>query len=127
MLCVNPWTGAPATAAPPTENLGALRPSEDFSTLSLEAGKIGARCDKGLLLIGTPPLGFGRYVLPGNNFHIYDYPLFWANLRPAAEARAASFATPWLLRSNPAHFAFRLTTGEGSRALMSHANPSDSR
>src|SRR3546814_14982530 len=92
MLCVNPCTGAPATAAPPTENLGALRPSEDFSTLSLEAGKIGARCDKGLLLIGPPPLGFGRYVLPGNNFHIYDYALFWANLRADAEARAASFA-----------------------------------
>lgn len=94
MLCVNPLTGAPATAAAPSENLGALRPSEDFATLTLEAGKVGARCDKGLLLIGAPPLGFGRYVLPGNNFHIYDYALFWANLRADAEARAASFAKP---------------------------------
>ncbi len=92
MLCVNPLTGAPDSAAPPSDNLGALRPSEDFSTLTIEAGEIGARCDKGILLIGAPPIGFGRYILPGNNFHVYDYALFWANLRADVEARSSSFA-----------------------------------
>lgn len=93
MLCINPLTGAPGSAAPATTNLGSLKPSEDFLRLTVEPGKIGARCNKGLLLIGQPPLGFGRYMLPGNNFHVYDYALFWANLRVDAEARAAHFAS----------------------------------
>lgn len=92
MLCINPLTGAPASTASADANLGALRPSEDFVSLSLEPGKVGARCDNGLLLIGAPPPGFGRYILPGNNFHVYDYALFWANLRADAEARASAYA-----------------------------------
>lgn len=91
ILCVNPLTGKPGSSAPASANLGALRPSEDFTTLSLEPGRISARCDKGFLLIGGPPVGFGRYLLPGNNFHIYDYALFWANLRADVEARTAGF------------------------------------
>ena len=44
-------------------------------------GAVSARCDaSGLLLIGDPP-ELGPYVLPGNNYHVYDIPLFWANLR----------------------------------------------
>jgi hypothetical protein len=40
---------------------------------------VPARCDdRGLLLIGDPP-ELGSYVLPGNNYHVYDIPLFWAN------------------------------------------------
>ena len=49
---------------------------------TLIARAVPARCDAGtgLLLIGDPPrLGDG--VLPGNNYHVYDIPLFWANLR----------------------------------------------
>lgn len=92
MLCVNPLTGAPGSAAPASANLGALEPSADFLTLTVVPGKVGARCGNGVLLIGAPPTGFGRYVLPGNNFHVYDYALFWANLRADAEARAADFA-----------------------------------
>ena len=41
------------------------------------------------LLGGEPQLG--PYVLPGNNYHVYDYPLFWANLRADAERRVAAF------------------------------------
>jgi hypothetical protein len=94
MLCVNPLTGAPNSSAPPSANIGALKPGADFKTLSLEAGRIGAHCQNGLLLIGQPPLGFGSYVLPGNNFHVYDYALFWANIRADAEARVSNFSRP---------------------------------
>ena len=31
-------------------------------------------------LIGDPP-EMGSYVLPGNNYHVYDIPLFWANTK----------------------------------------------
>jgi hypothetical protein len=30
-------------------------------------------------------------VLPGNNYHVYDYALFWANIRVDAAARLAAF------------------------------------
>ena len=93
MLCINPLTGMPDSAAPSTANLGALRPSADYRSMTIEAGRIGARCTPaGLLSVGAPPIGFGRYVLPGNNFHVYDYALFWANIRADAEARVAAFA-----------------------------------
>lgn len=93
MLCVNPLTGLPGDTAAPAANLGALRPSADYRSMTIEAGRIGARCTAdGLLSIGAPPPGFGHYVLPGNNYHVYDYALFWANIRADAEARAAAFA-----------------------------------
>ena len=89
MLCVNPLTGAPATAAPPAANLGALVPSSDFTGMELKPGAIPARCDpSGLLLIGSPPKGFDRFVMPGNNYHVFDYALFWTNIRADAEGRA---------------------------------------
>lgn len=92
MLCVNPITGAPATAALPGANLGSLVPSDDFMDAELQSGAIPARCDsKGLLLIGGPPKGFGRFVMPGNNYHVFDYALFWANIRADALARTRSF------------------------------------
>ena len=92
MLCVNPLTGAPDTAALPSANLGALVPRADFTGADVEKGRVGARCDdSGLLLIGSPPTGFGSYVLPGGNYHVFDYALFWANIRADAEARTASY------------------------------------
>lgn len=92
MLCVNPLTGTPATAALPAANLGSLVPSADFMTAELKPGTISARCDpSGVLLIGGPPKGFDRFVMPGNNYHVFDYALFWANIRADAAARAKSF------------------------------------
>jgi hypothetical protein len=31
----------------------------------------------------------GPYVFPGNNYHVYDIPLFWMNLRADFEARVS--------------------------------------
>ena len=54
-------------------------------------GRVPARCDtRGFLLIGEPP-ELGGYVLPGNNYHVYDYSLFWANVRADALRRLAAF------------------------------------
>ena len=80
ILCVNPLTGVAGGAAPASANLGTLKPSDDLTRGELVAGAVPARCDKrGLLLIGDPP-ELGPYVLPGNNYHVYDIPLFWRNV-----------------------------------------------
>jgi hypothetical protein len=92
MLCVNPLTGAPGSAAAPATNIGALVPSSDYMRAELKPGTVGARCDgSGFLLIGAPPKGFDRFVMPGNNYHVFDYALFWANIRADAARRGAAF------------------------------------
>ncbi len=92
MLCVNPLTGSAGGAAPAAANRGALVPRPGFDGADLVAGLVPARCSaRGLLLIGPPPGGYGAYVLPGNNYHVFDYALFWANVRADAAARLATF------------------------------------
>ena len=87
MLCVNPLTGAAGGAAPPQANSGTLVPNADLTTASLVTGQVGARCDKGLLLLGGDIPALGPFVLPGNNYHVYDYALFWSAIRQDAERR----------------------------------------
>lgn len=91
MICTNPLTGTADASAPATANLGTLVPSADLSSATLSIGNVPARCgDRGILLIGEGP-DLGPYVLPGNNYHVYDYPLFWANVRADANRRLAAF------------------------------------
>lgn len=90
MLCTNPITGTPDTAAEAKANLGSTIPSADLKTATFRAGAIPARCDKGFLLVGEPPQ-LGPYILPGNNYHVYDYSMFWANIRADAMRRVAAF------------------------------------
>ena len=91
MICTNPLTGTPDAAAPADANLGTLFPAADLASATIEPGKVPARCDpRGVLLIGDPPK-LGGYVLPGNNYHVYDYSLFWANVRADAARRLAAF------------------------------------
>ncbi len=91
ILCSNPLTGEQGGDAPASANLGTLKPDADLRNGELVAKAVGARCDKqGLLLIGDPP-DMGPYVLPGNNYHVYDIPLFWANVEADAERRAAAW------------------------------------
>jgi len=93
MLCTNPLTGAPGGSVSATANLGAVIPDADLKDGSLQVGTIPARCDpRGLLLIGSPPEDIKSYVLPGNNYHVFDYSLFWSNLRVDVARRLAAFA-----------------------------------
>lgn len=92
VLCTNPLTGSIGGQAPASANLGTLKPSKDLKSGELIAKAVPARCDTstGLLMIGDPP-DLGPFVLPGNNYHVYDIPLFWANLRADVGRRTATW------------------------------------
>lgn len=93
ILCTNPLTGAVGGEADAERNLGTLVPEKDFVTGTLVPRSVPARCDeRGLLLIGDPP-EMGSYVLPGNNYHVYDIPLFWANLQADVVARVEAWTS----------------------------------
>lgn len=91
ILCTNPLTGGIGGEAPAEANLGTLVPDADYSSGELIPGAVPARCaDNGLLLIGDPP-EIGSAVLPGNNYHVYDIPLFWMNVRADFTRRVAAW------------------------------------
>ena len=91
LLCTNPISGTIDGAAPPSANFGTLVPSADLASATLAIGQVGAHCEKGFLMINgaIPPLG--PYVLPGNNYHVYDYSLFWGSIRGDAARRLKAF------------------------------------
>lgn len=91
MLCVNPLTGTRDGAAPPQANAGTLVPNGNLTEANLEPGKVGAHCENGLLLLDGEIPALGPFVLPGNNYHVYDYALFWTAIRQDAERRLAAW------------------------------------
>lgn len=91
VLCVNPLTGTRGASAGAALNLGTLKPNAEMTDGELVPSAVPARCDgRGLLLIGDPP-NLGPYTFPGNNYHVYDVPLFWANLRADVSRRLAAW------------------------------------
>ncbi len=91
-VCTNPLTGQRGGSAPASANRGMLKSSADFSDGQVVQGGAPARCDaKGFLLIGSGP-DLGPYVLPNNNYHMYDYNLFWVNMREDVTRRFRAFA-----------------------------------
>jgi hypothetical protein len=92
ILCVNPITGNQGDAAPASANLGTMIPEATLMSARIEPGLTPARCDPdGLLLIGEAPPAMPPFVLPGNNYHVFDYALFWSNMRADAERRLKGF------------------------------------
>jgi hypothetical protein len=94
LVCTNPLLGQPGTA-PASANEGTLFPNAELTDASVVKGAVPARCaDRGFLLIGSPP-AMGNYVLPGNNYHVYDYSLFWTNIRTDAARRLTAYKAAW--------------------------------
>ena len=90
-LCSNPLTGMTGGTAPASANLGAMVPDTRLQNGSIKPGLVGARCDaQGILRIGGGP-DMGPFVLPEGNYHIYDVPMYWANLRADFVRRAKAW------------------------------------
>lgn len=92
-LCVDPISGGSGGNSEAKNNLGTLVPDLTQGSGSLAKGVIPAQCGPDHLLHIGPPLDLemGPYVLPGNNYHIYDMTLFWSNLRADFAGRVAAF------------------------------------
>jgi len=90
-LCVSPLTGTRDGSAPAQANAGTLVPTANLQSATMEPGRVGARCSNGLLVIDGDIPTFTPPPLPGNNFHIYDYALFWGSIRRDAERRLAAW------------------------------------
>ncbi len=94
MVCTNPITGTPGAAAEAQGNLGTLVPTKDLHSATLAVPGVPAKCvERGFLSIGAP-VDLGGYVLPGNNYHVFDYSMFWVNIRNDAARRFKTFAGP---------------------------------
>jgi hypothetical protein len=95
-VCVNPISGVENGKAEARDNLGTLVPDLAKGTGTLAPGVVPAACGEDHLLhIGAPPeLEMGPYVLPGNNYHLYDITLFWSNLRMDFARRVKAFSAP---------------------------------
>lgn len=96
--CVNPLTGAAGTSAPAAANKGALPfvPADIPLRTPLPAFT-GADC-KDVLIVDPPAdtRGFRSGVFAGD-YHIYDYNLFYMNLRETFAAKVAAFGnTGWV-------------------------------
>jgi hypothetical protein len=95
LLCVNPITGDQNGKAQSSANAGTLVPTDDtLDDATLEKGLVGAQCQGGFLSLSfadDKPPALGPYVLPGNNYHVYDMALFWADIRRDAEERLAAW------------------------------------
>lgn len=96
MLCSNPLTGfnghdEGGEITNFALNSGTLVPTDArLSDATLVQNAVGAICRDGFLTIagrGGELPEMGPYVLPGNNYHVYDYALFWANIRADAIGR----------------------------------------
>ncbi|SFF75400.1 Protein of unknown function [Novosphingobium sp. CF614] len=92
-LCTNPLTGQQGGSADASQNAGTLVPDFRSGTGELVEHMVPAACAPDHFLhIGPPPkLDLDAYVLPGNNYHVYDMTLFWSNLRSDYERRAAAW------------------------------------
>jgi hypothetical protein len=93
LMCINPLDWHFDGAAPASANLGARVPTATAPLM--KPGYAAAKCVDGLLVVDLPAnrtdfrLQFGQPT----SLHIYDYGLFYANLRENAVARVAAFAS----------------------------------
>ena len=93
LACVNPLNWLVGSAANASENLGSLPfVDSDEAFPAPRPALTGAACDDGVLLvtIDENEPGFTMGVRSGD-YHIYDYNLFYMNMRANLDARVAAF------------------------------------
>jgi hypothetical protein len=94
-LCVNPLNWRIDATAPAQANLGALPAQPGLAPLAATIPALtGATCDAGLLRINIPPgkdEGFSDLLTRAGSYHVFDYNLFYLNIRQNAAQRAAAY------------------------------------
>ena len=94
VVCVNPLNWSVDGAAPAALNLGALpgvRAGEDLPPPVPQL--TGARCEDGALQVSVPlgkRRGFSDVLTFFGSYHIFDYNLFYTNIRANAKARVSA-------------------------------------
>ena len=92
-LCSNPLSGGIGGTAPAASNPGGIVPDAMFEKATVTKELVGASCaDDGSLRIGKGP-AMGPFVLPGGNYHVYDYALYWVPLRQDFARRVTAWRT----------------------------------
>ncbi|UTW54250.1 DUF3089 domain-containing protein [Kordiimonas sp. SCSIO 12610] len=94
MLCTNPLNWKAGGASDKSNNLGGVALARFEAPLGpITENLTGAKCDDlGRLLITEAPQGdWSEYVMAGGNYHVYDYNLFYMNLRANALTRAKAW------------------------------------
>ena len=102
-MCVNPLSWTTDNEYQPHDlNSGAIgyasygpaKDDEDIAAMVVEAGAADAQCKSGQLFI--PDLRSDSFPqrMQGGSMHVYDYSLFYANIRANAVTRVASFKKP---------------------------------
>ncbi|WP_262690494.1 DUF3089 domain-containing protein [Kordiimonas aestuarii] len=95
MLCSNPLTWHVGGKASREANLGGVEVIPGADGIGAPIKELtGARCgQRGILYLNEPPQGSWReFLMTGDNYHAYDYNLFYMNIR----ANAAKRAQAWL-------------------------------
>jgi hypothetical protein len=93
LTCINPLTGTLDGAAPATDNLGGLAfVAENLPMPAPRKHLTGAACTDGVLLVTPPTDDPGLTVsVFGGNYHIYDYNLFYLNIREGLDTRIDAY------------------------------------
>lgn len=88
-ICVNPLTWTDGQAATFEANLGGV----DFvRNGAVEPGVADAKCDAGrLLLTDVKSANFSRMPFGEGNYHLYEFNLYYMNIRQNAEDRVSAF------------------------------------
>jgi Protein of unknown function (DUF3089) len=95
MVCVNPLNWVPGGSAPAALNLGALPGVHGDALEPPIPGLTGARCDGAVLRVSIPLTqrrGFADLLtLSSGSYHVFDYNLFYTNIRVNAMERVMSW------------------------------------
>lgn len=93
--CVNPLTWTLNSSAPASANLGGLPYVKSTAPFPPAIKALtGADCKDGLLVVSPPTDNIGfTYGVTRGDYHIYDYNLFYMNIRANVAERVAAFVT----------------------------------
>ncbi len=92
-VCTNPlsWSRS-AALAPAALNKGGWVYGRGDKPRPIDPNLISAHCDNGALFISEPKdFAYRVAVLPGGNYHNYDYQLAYMNIRENAQTRVHAF------------------------------------